>query len=122
MELNGKNERKDQAQILGRVFAVLEAIQETSADGKLNTTIRDRYFNAACANPATVFPILMKLKNSHMRKLGRDKEGLKIKYEKQLTDLLGKLDECPSQLNLEEQGRFILGYYHQTQKRYEKKA
>jgi len=122
MELNGKNERKEQAQILGRVFAVLEAIQETSADGKLNTTIRDRYFNAACANPATVFPILMKLKNSHMRKLGRDKEGLKIKYEKQLTDLLGKLDECPRQLNLEEQGRFILGYYHQTQKRYEKKA
>ena len=53
--------------------------------------------------------------NSHMRKLGRDKEGLKIKYEKQLTDLLGKLDECPSQLNLEEQGRFILGYYHQKQ-------
>lgn len=108
---------KDPAYVLGREFAVLEQIQETANPG-INTTIKDRYFNAACATPATIFPIIQKLKNSHIRKL---EEGQKIFFEKQLTDLQGKLSEIPKNLTLEEQGVFILGYYHQTQKRYEKK-
>lgn len=113
-------ETKDAAYVLGRTFAVLEEIQEEANPG-INATIRDKYFNSACANPGTVFPILMKLKNSHIRKIERQKEYKKIYFEKQLTDLMGKITDYPKMLTLEEQGRFILGYYHQVQKRYEKK-
>lgn len=113
-------ETNDTAYVLGRIFAVLEAVQEEANPG-INSTIRDRYFNAACATPESVFPILMKLKNSHIRKIERKKEWRKISYEKLFAELKGKIEYYPKRLTLEEQGRFILGYYHQVQKRYEKK-
>ena len=99
---------------------MLESIQEEANPG-INTTIRDKYFNSACANPASVFPILIKLKNSHIRKIERQTEWKKKYFEKSLTELTGKIIEFPKSLTLEEQGQFILGYYHQVQKRYEKK-
>lgn len=109
--------------ILGREFAVLEAIQEEANPG-INATIKDRYFNSACATPASVFPILLRLKNSHIRKI----ENKKVYFEKMLTELQGKITVAegqtaayPRRLSLEEQGMFILGYYHQLQKRFEKK-
>ena len=116
----GLNEQcKDAAYVLGREFAVLEAIQEDANPG-INATIRDRYFNSACATPASVFPILQKLKNSHIRKL---ETGKRIYYEKILTELQGKIEvkegqsiAFPRRLSLEEQGMFILGYYHQVHK------
>lgn len=111
----------DVSYILGRLFSVLESIQKDANPG-INTTIRDRYFNSACATPASVFPVLLKLKNSHVKKLEREiGGGSKIYYEKLLTELMGKISGFPQRLNLEEQGKFILGYYHQTQKKYEKK-
>ena len=117
MALNQESE--DQAYVLGRLFAVLESIQQDANPG-INTTIRDRYFNSACATPALVFPILIKLKNSHTKKLEKKKW-----YEISLTEIIGKIemtkDGFPKQLPLEEQGKFILGYYHQMQKKYEKK-
>lgn len=120
-EFVGLNEEtNDTAYVLGRIFAVLEAVQEEANPG-INATIKDRYFNSACATPESVFSILMKLKNSHIRKLERQKEGKKIYFENLLTELIGKIDEIPKRLTLEEQGHFILGYYHQVQKRYEKK-
>ena len=118
MALN--EESKDTAYLLGRLFSVLEAIQ-TDANPGINATIRERYFNSASAAPASVFPILIKLKNSHMKKLERDKMGSKIYYEQLLTKIMGNLDAFPNRLSLEEQGKFILGYYHQTQKKYEKR-
>lgn len=105
-------ETNDTAYVLGRVFALLEAIQKEANPG-INATVRDRYFNSACTNPGTVFPILMRLKNSHVRKMERQKERLKFYFEKQLTELMGKINDFPRMLTLEEQGRFILGYYHQ---------
>ena len=121
----GLNEQcRDVAYVLGREFAVLEAIQEDANPG-INATIKDRYFNSACAAPASVFPILLKLKNSHIRKL---ETGRRIFYEKMLTGLQGMIEvendqpaAFPRRLSLEEQGMFILGYYHQVQKRFEKK-
>lgn len=117
---------KDIAYVLGREFAVLEAIQEEANPG-INTTIKDRYFNSACATPAVIFPLLFKLKESHVRKMQLEKKGTKIYYEKLLTELQGKIEVIdnvvayPKRLSLEEQGMFILGYYHQVQKRFEKK-
>lgn len=116
---------KSIAYLLGREFAVLEAIQE-EANPSIKTTIKDRYFNSACATPGIIFPVLLKLKENHIRKL--DSVNKKIYYEKQLTDLQGKIqvkdeqkEAYPKRLSLEEQGMFTLGYYHQVQKRYEKK-
>lgn len=124
----GLNEACDQiAYILGREFAVLEAIQEEANPG-INATIKDRYFNSACATPAQVFPLLIKLKNSHVRKLSSDAGWKKIAYEKKLTELQGRISVTehqtsayPKRLTLEDQGMFILGYYHEVQKRFEKK-
>lgn len=123
----GLNENcNEQAYVLGRLFAILELIQKDANPG-INSTIKDRYFNSACATPASVFPILIKLKNSHLKKIERGSTGLKIQYEKIITELMGKLNMAetqigfPRRLSLEEQGKFMLGYYHQIQKRYEKK-
>lgn len=119
-------ECKEPAYVLGRLFAILEFIQKDANPG-INTTIRDRYFNSACTTPASVFPVLIKLKNSHIKKLERESGGTKIYYEKLLTELMGNLavegkgTGFPRRLSLEEQGKFMLGYYHQMQKMYEKK-
>ena len=104
--------------VLGRLFSVLESIQQDANPG-INATIKDRFFNSACATPAATFPILLKLSNSHIRKLNT---GKAVFWSKQLGELTEKLGEFfPDHLSLQEQGAFILGYYHQTQKRYEKK-
>ena len=122
MEINENNQNI--AYILGREFAVLEAIQEAANPG-INATIKDRYFNSACATPATVFPILFRLKNSHIKKIAN--RGLAVNYEKLLGGFQARIPVSnqqnaayPKRLSLEEQGMFILGYYHQNQKRYEK--
>ena len=119
MALN--EESRDTAYVLGRLFSILEFIQMEANPG-IKATIRERYFNSACATPASVFPVLVKLKNSHVKKLERDKGSAKAYYEKLLTEIMGKLDDrFPARLSLEDQGKFILGYYHQVQKKYEKK-
>ena len=103
---------------LGRLFSVLEAVQ-SSANPGINATIKDRYFNAASATPGHIFPILLNLSQKHLRKL---ETGRRVYFEKQITELAGVLPEAfPPRLNLPQQGAFQLGYYHQTQKRYEKK-
>lgn len=91
-ECMGLNESSNETPyILGRLFSVLESIQKDANPG-VNTTIRDRYFNSACATPASVFPVLIKLKNSHIKKLEREiGGGSKIYYEKLLTELMEKL-------------------------------
>ena len=119
----GLNEESEEtAYVLGRLFSVLECIQIEANPG-IKSTIRDRYFNAACATPASVFPILIKLKNSHIKKIEREKESAKRYYENLLMEIIGKLgEEYPKRLSLEEQGKFTIGYYHQMQKKYEKKG
>lgn len=103
---------------LGRLFSIYEAAQQKANPG-INTTIKDRYLNGASSTPATIFPVLDNLYQKHLRKI---ETGLRIYYDKQVTQLKGVLGESyPLRLSLPEQGSFNLGYYHQTQKRYEKK-
>ena len=107
-----------QPYVLGRLFAVLEAIQDAANPG-INTTIRDRYFNSACTTPGIVFPTLIKLAQKHLQKL---EKGGQVYYNQQLTELIGRITQTyPARMTLPEQGAFEIGYYHQTQKRYEKK-
>lgn len=109
--------------VLGRLFAVLEDLQEKANPG-INSTIKDRYFNSACANPSMTFPLLTKLANTHLKKISSQK-GTVIYFEKLIGELMNKLEvddnAMPARLSLPEQGEFVLGYYHQVQKRYEKK-
>lgn len=103
---------------LGRLFAVLEAIQEKANPG-INTTIKDKYFNSASAIPAVVFPTLLNLAQKHLRKIDG---GLCTYFEKQLGEIMEKLGESyPARLSLPQQGAFQLGYYQQVQTRYQRK-
>ena len=103
---------------LGRLFAVLEAVQQR-ANPNINATIKDRYFNSACATPALVFPTLLRLAQSHLGKIGG---GAEVYYDKMITELLGDVTQSyPARLSLQDQGIFQLGYYHQKQKLFTKK-
>ena len=97
---------------LGRLFAVLEKIQEEANPG-INATIRDRYYGAASSTPVTVFSVLLKLKNHHLSKL--DNPGRAVNMEKRIGEIVEGLDDFPAQLRIEDQGRFAVGYYHQRQ-------
>lgn len=113
------NETTNVPYLLGRLFSVLEAVQKAANPG-INTTIKDRYFNAACATPGMSFPTLLRLSQKHLRKMN---DGLATHYDKQITELMAQLPESgfPARLSLPDQGKFTIGYYHQTQKRYVKK-
>ena len=113
------NETTNVPYLLGRLFSVLETVQKAANPG-INTTIKDRYFNAACATPGMSFPTLLRLSQKHLRKLN---DGLATHYDKQITELMAQLPESgfPARLSLPDQGKFTIGYYHQTQKRYIKK-
>lgn len=103
---------------LGRLFAVLEAVQQ-KANPNINTTIKDRYFNSGCATPALVFPTLLRLAQSHLSKIGG---GAAVYYDKMITELLGDVTQSyPPRLSLQDQGIFQIGYYHQKQKLFTKK-
>jgi len=98
------------AYVLGRLFAVLEKAQREAIGQNINATIKDRYFTSACATPASVFPTLLRL--AHHWTAKAEYGGVS---DRRIQDLLGMLDArpFPSRLTLEEQGVFVLGYYHQ---------
>ena len=106
------NEQSTQpAYVLGRLFAVLEKVQQ-EAIGDVNASIKDRYFTSACASPRTVFPTLLRLSQHHISKAEYGKS-----LDRRIQDILGLLDieknPIPARLSLDDQGVFVLGYYHQ---------
>ena len=105
---------------LGRMFAVLESIQQAALPG-LNATIKDRFFASASATPARIFPQLTKNATHHLSLLRKgDSVGLAHWLDREMGDIWGGLEaDLPRALNLEDQGRFVAGYYHQ---RYTKKT
>jgi CRISPR-associated protein Csd1 len=103
---------------LGRLFAVLEKIQEEANPG-INATIRERYYGAACTSPVTVFGTLMRLKNHHLAKI--ENKGRVVTFERLVSEITSHFDDFPSHLDLHEQGRFAIGYYHQRQDFFTKK-
>jgi len=107
------------AYVLGRLFAVLEKAQKEALGQNINATIKDRYFTSACASPASVFPTLLRLSHHHLAKA---EYGGRI--DRQIQDLLNMLDAkpFPSRLSLDEQGVFVLGYYHQRAAFYTKNS
>jgi len=103
---------------LGRLFAVLEKVQEEASPG-INATIRDRFYGSASSVPVTVFPHLMKLKNHHIAKL--ESKGRAVNLEKIIGEIVDDIKDFPGHLSLDDQGRFAVGYYHQRQDFFKKK-
>ncbi len=127
-------ENKTPAYLCGRLFAVLEDLQQDSArkskesreseekevqdeskpnvyEKPLNRTIKDAYFSSAASKPATIFPKLLKLAQNHLRKANRP-----VFYNKLVQEIIDNLEGgFPDTLSLVEQGKFIIGYYQQYQ-------
>lgn len=104
---------------LGRLFAVLESAQRLALGDKVNATIRDRYYGAASATPAMVFPMLLRNTQNHLSKLRKDKPGLAVNLERDIAEIINGLQsQFPRSLRLEDQGRFAIGYYHQSHARF----
>jgi CRISPR-associated protein Csd1 len=105
---------------LGRLFAVLESAQKTAhsqsekPEAGIKRTIRDSYFASASSTPAVVFPILLKLAQHHLSKIKSEKPASwGVRFSKSIDEIMSSIDRFPAYLSLEEQGMFMLGYYHQ---------
>ena len=96
--------------LCGRLFAVLENLQ-FAANGQ--DSIRASYMYAASSTPSAVFPTILKLSNSHYSKLAKDKKGLAVFFDNQKKEIMAMIQDFPDTLELSDQGRFFLGYYHQ---------
>ena len=112
-------QERHEAYLCGRLLAVYESIQYNSAgETKVNQTVADRYYSLASTRPALAFPKLADLGQKHLRKLRRDQYGAMVALERQLEEILGQIEQAagcrfPTGLDLDGQGRFVLGYHHQ---------
>lgn len=115
--------RTDRPYLLGRLFAVLEKAQE-EAIPNANATIKDRYLAAAAATPGLVFHMLLKNSTNHIAKLKKDPErkGRAFHYETMTQDIIAGFSDYPTTMKAEEQGLFMIGYYHQRKDFYTKKT
>ncbi|BCL62064.1 type I-C CRISPR-associated protein Cas8c/Csd1 [Desulfomarina profundi] len=108
------SERRETAYLLGRLFAVLEKAQ-LDALGKVNATIKDRFFSAASATPASVFPRLLRLSQHHI-----EKAEYGYVSDRRISEIMEHVDTFPAHLNLQDQGLFAIAYYHQKNALYRK--
>lgn len=114
-------ESKEAGYLLGRLFSALENAQRAALGRQINATIRDRFYGAASATPASVFPMLLRNGQHHLSRLRKDSPGLAVHLERELAEIVNMLGEAfPRNLRLESQGRFAIGYYHQTYARGQK--
>lgn len=112
----------DQGYLLGRLFATLEDIQKSALGKEINATIRDRYYGSASATPASVFPVLLRNTQHHLSRLRKDKPGIAVNMEKKINEIIDKLPpNFPKSLGISAQGRFAIGYYHQSKYRFSDK-
>ena len=104
-------ENTNQGYLCGRLFAVLDKIQDEANN---QHSIRERYMNSASATPAAVFATILNLSYHHSEKLN---EGRRIWFEKIKQEIVDKIssDGFPAHLDLQDQGRFFVGYYQQMQ-------
>lgn len=109
----------DPGYLLGRLFSTLENVQRAALGKQINATIRDRYYGAASATPASVFPVLLRNAQHHLSRLRKDKPGFAVNLEKEIGAIIDPLGPTfPKSLRIEAQGRFAIGYYHQAQARF----
>ncbi len=111
------SENENVGYLLGRLFAVIERTQQIAL-GNVNASIKDRYYGAASATPRAVFPLLLRMNVHHQSKAASKSKGLAGYFAMQLSEIMGMFpSEFPATLNLQNQGAFALGYYHQLNRK-----
>ena len=111
-------ETEDVPYRLGRLFAAMEKAQQDALGRNINHTIRDGYFATASAAPRAVFPRLLRLTQHHIAKA--DYGHASDRRIAEIVETLTPGGAFPAQLTFEQQGRFVLGYYHQRNALYRK--
>ena len=103
--------------LLGRLFAAYEQVQSAALGGKVNATIKDKYYGSASAQPRKVFAMLERGSANHLSKLGKLKPGYRVILERVIAGILDVMqpgeDPFPASLSAEEQALFGIGFYHQ---------
>ncbi|MCJ2543092.1 type I-C CRISPR-associated protein Cas8c/Csd1 [Thermostichus vulcanus] len=115
LNLNPELDPPDQAAYhCGRLFAQLEIIQRAAQRG-INTTLVDRYYSAASTTPKKILGDLIAKAQPHLAKIRKDSKGTYEALERQLEEILVRLDPAalPTSLTMQQQSLFGLGYYHQ---------
>ena len=111
--------QKDTAYLCGSLLAILEDVQRRASDSKLNTTLVDSFFSAACTAPETTFStLIVRATKSHFPQIRRKKRGYQEKeelFEKVMSDI-NENEGFPSELNVKRQALFCLGFYSQRAK------
>lgn len=111
LKLSLDKTNQSQAYLCGRLFAVLEKLQQDASNNSLNRTIKDAYFASASAKPALVFPQIIRLAQNHLNKV-----KYPVFYNKLIGEIMDGLNgEFPETFRLMDQGRFDIGYYQQNQ-------
>lgn len=118
-------DNRNKGYLLGRLFAVYEEIQR-AALGKVNASIRDKFYGAASASPRQVFALLGRGSASHLGKVRKDSPGREVNLRRDVAgimDLMSPGDTpFPAALSAEEQALFGLGYYHQHSESFKPRA
>lgn len=113
----------DPAYLLGRLFSVMENIQRVALGPDISATIRDRYYGAASTTPARVYPFILVATQHHLSKINKEKSGLALYFQDSIARIMDGLNASfPRCLNIEAQGRFAIGYYHQCADRFKPKS
>ncbi|AML51936.1 type I-C CRISPR-associated protein Cas8c/Csd1 [Falsihalocynthiibacter arcticus] len=111
--------------VLGRLFAVYEEVQRAALGGKVNATIKDKFYGAASATPQKVFPVLDRGSANHFAKLRKQSPGRAVNLEKLLTAIMEVMEPeqepIPVALTSAEQAMFGIGYYHQRAEAFRKR-
>ncbi|CAP54005.1 type I-C CRISPR-associated protein Cas8c/Csd1 [Gluconacetobacter diazotrophicus] len=107
---------------LGRLFAVYELAQRAALGIGVKATMRDKYFAAASAAPASIFPVIIRNSQNHLSNVRKRTPGWAGVIERELDEIFGRITPSgphvlPRALSLEHQGEFAIGYYHQRRER-----
>jgi CRISPR-associated protein Csd1 len=107
----------EQGYLLGRLFALYEQVQTAALGRNVNATIKDKYYGSASAQPRKVFHLLDAGSANHLSKIGKQKPGLRVYFEKQIGAIMDLIqpenDPFPAHLPEKSQAMFGVGYYHQ---------
>ncbi|MDQ0513377.1 type I-C CRISPR-associated protein Cas8c/Csd1 [Ancylobacter amanitiformis] len=117
---------RDRGYLLGRLFAAYEQAQNAALGGKVNATIKDKFYGSASAQPRKVFALLEKGSANHLSKMGKQSPGRRVNLEKVIGGIMEAMepgaDPFPPSLSAQEQALFGLGYYHQRNEFFKKPA
>ena len=103
---------RDSAYLSGRLLSLLEDAQLELA-GNNGIGSLNRYLGNATSSPAAVLGNMLRIYLPHLMRFGNDERSRLGDIYSQVVETLLSLPKIPDRLDLEGQGIFALGYYHQ---------